>query len=111
MRSSLFRRQSCLQACGIELIQISASLGLLTACTPLSPEPLANQSVQLATQDGVKPPEEFKLKTADGWNLVGDRFLPSSPAKGAIILLHQRGGSAKDWQVLATGLQSQALLP
>lgn len=105
MKPSLLRWQSCLQACGLELILISASLGLLTACTPQSPEPLASQSVQLANQDGVKPPEEFKLKTPDGWNLVGDRYVPSSPAKGAIVLLHQRGGSAKDWQVLATALQ------
>jgi len=45
----------------------------------------------------VKLPEEVRLKTNDGWTIVGDLYMPSGLARGAVVLLHQRSGSAYDW--------------
>lgn len=48
---------------------------------------------------------EVTLKTDDGWFIVGDRYDSFGPSKGAVILLHQRDGSAKDWLDLCKALQ------
>jgi len=45
------------------------------------------------------------LKTTDGWNIVGDLYAPAGTSKGAVILLHQRSGSGKDWASLCQALQ------
>jgi predicted alpha/beta hydrolase len=64
-------------------------MGVLTACVPV---------------------ESVQLKTPDGWIIVGDRYMPSGVAKGAVVLLHQRGGSAQDWQALSTALQKAGFI-
>ncbi len=46
-----------------------------------------------------------KFKTADGWTIVGDLFTPAGHSKGAVMLLHQRGGQASDWEPLSRALQ------
>jgi len=48
------------------------------------------------------------FKTADGWTIVGSLYSPkeAAKAKGAVILLHQRGGQANDWLVLCRALQA-----
>jgi pimeloyl-ACP methyl ester carboxylesterase len=49
--------------------------------------------------------KEISFKTDDGWNIFGDAYLPAGTSKGAVILLHQRGGAASDWKALAGTLQ------
>jgi dienelactone hydrolase len=78
----------------------------LTACTS-SPRELSTthaSPVTIQTQ-ALKPPEVITLKTQDGWTLIGDLYVPLTASKGGIVLLHQRGGSAQDWQPLAMSLQ------
>lgn len=60
-----------------------------------------------ANTNGGEPsaPKEVRLKTTDGWTIIGDRYDPKGKAKGAVVLLHQRGSSATDWQPLCEGLQ------
>lgn len=45
------------------------------------------------------------FRTKDGWTIVGDLYKPVGKAKGVVILLHQRGGSAKDWAAFCVTLQ------
>ncbi len=49
--------------------------------------------------------KEVTLKTADGWTIVGNQYTPPGTSKGAVVLLHQRNGSARDWQSLCIALQ------
>ncbi|HZT42731.1 MAG TPA: alpha/beta fold hydrolase [Chthonomonadaceae bacterium] len=56
---------------------------------------------------GVK---EVHLKTADGWTVVGDLYAPPGKSHGAVVLLHQRGGSAADWRSLCTALQKAGII-
>lgn len=80
---------------GIALSLMAAStlcMGVLTACVPTGPV------------------ESVQLRTPDGWIIVGDRYMPSGVAKGAVVLLHQRGGSAQDWQALSTALQKAGFI-
>ncbi len=59
---------------------------------------IANTHEPLVAQTAsVKLPEEVRLKTNDGWTIVGDLYMPSGLARGAVVLLHQRSGSAYDW--------------
>lgn len=46
------------------------------------------------------------LKTADGWNLVGDLYTPAGKSQGSVILLHQRSGQSRDWAALCRALQA-----
>ncbi len=87
-------------------------LGVLTACTALSPKLLATTQAEpaVAQTASLKLPEEVRLKTNDGWTIVGDLYVPSGSARGAIVLLHQRGGSAYDWRGLATALQKSGFI-
>ena len=87
------------------LAVLVASLESLAACTISSAENLVTQSGASVAQGTLKPPEEVRLKTSDGWTIVGDRYLPDGSAQGAIVLLHQRNGSAADWRSLAIALQ------
>src|SRR5262249_17128708 len=48
---------------------------------------------------------QVHFKTTDGWTIVGDLYTPSGASKGAVILLHQRNGSARDWEPLCLALQ------
>jgi len=83
------------------LFVLSAFAVNLASCTALSEKP-----APIAVGDqAAKTPETIKLKTRDGWILIGDLYVPSSQSKGAVVLLHQRGGSAEDWQLLAKALQ------
>lgn len=77
----------------------------LTSCTLLSEKPSTPKSLPVATQQSLFPPKTITLTTQDGWILMGDLYVPSGSSQGAIVLLHQRGGSAQDWQSLATALQ------
>ncbi|MBV9390239.1 MAG: alpha/beta fold hydrolase [Chroococcidiopsidaceae cyanobacterium CP_BM_ER_R8_30] len=96
--------QGCLTTLAL-LTALAASLEFLTTCTSSSAQYLVTQGGSSVTQGTLKPPQEVRLKTSDGWIIVGDRYLPSNSARGAIVLLHQRGGTAADWQPLATALQ------
>ncbi len=93
------------------LIASVASLESLTACTSSSAQHLVAQTVPLVTQGtSINLPEEVGLKTSDGWTIVGDLYLTSGPAHGAIVLLHQRGGVAADWQLLARAFQQSGFI-
>ena len=53
----------------------------------------------------ISSPKVVHFKTKDGWTIVGDLYTPIRKAKGVVILLHQRGGSASDWAPLCVTLQ------
>ena len=40
---------------------------------------------------------EVSFKTADGWDIFADLYVPKGTSKGAVIFLHQRNGAASDW--------------
>lgn len=81
---------------GFGLISCSSSSRELSTTHP---SPIAMQAQAL------KPSEVITLKTQDGWTIIGDLYVPLKVSKGAIVLVHQRGGSAQDWQSLARALQ------
>ncbi len=49
--------------------------------------------------------KEVAFTTADGWTIHGD-YTPIPGAKGTVVLLHQRGGSAADWRPLTEKLNA-----
>jgi pimeloyl-ACP methyl ester carboxylesterase len=51
---------------------------------------------------------EITYKTSDGWIIHGD-FYQATGGTGAVILLHQRGGSASDWRPLVFKLNGAKL--
>lgn len=51
---------------------------------------------------------EITLKTSDGWTLKGNLYAPPA-AKGAVLFLHQYGGSAQDWQPLCAALEAAGI--
>ncbi len=94
-------------------------IGLLTGCASheaTSGNGAASSGPAAGTTSAAPPNAPFTgtaqtvtLKTADGWTLVGDLYVPQGTSKGAVILLHQRGGSGKDWQPLCAALQKAGL--
>ena len=52
---------------------------------------------------------EITLKTSDGWTLFGYLYVPTVATKGAVVLLHQYGGQAQDWQPLCAALQADGV--
>ncbi|CEK17982.1 alpha/beta hydrolase [Chthonomonas calidirosea] len=82
----------------LALLMIAATNGCAahsgqTTKAPFAPPPAAD-SAQTVT-----------LHTTDGWTIVGDLYVPKGPSHGAVILLHQRGGQASDWDALSKALQ------
>jgi dienelactone hydrolase len=51
---------------------------------------------------------EVTFSTSDNWTIHAD-YLPVPDPKGAVILLHQRNGSAKDWKPLEGKLNKSGL--
>ncbi len=49
---------------------------------------------------------QVHFKTRDGWTIVGDRYAHHGKLRGTVVLLHQRGGKASDWQSLCRALQA-----
>lgn len=47
-----------------------------------------------------------RLHTADGWTIRGDVYRPPGHRRGAVLLLHQRGGRAADWESLCQALKA-----
>lgn len=83
---------------------LTSILGLsgLTACRSDSIAPSSDTTTTNLAQSAAT--QTITLKTTDGWMIMGDRYQPITAAKGAVVLLHQRGGSAQDWQPLSTAL-------
>jgi pimeloyl-ACP methyl ester carboxylesterase len=52
---------------------------------------------------------EVTFRTNDGWTIAGDLYKPAGAPKGAVILLHQRGGSAGDWTPLCEALRAAGI--
>lgn len=50
------------------------------------------------------------LHTADGWTLMGDLYSPQDKPIGAVVLLHQRGGSGGDWRLLCDKLSRNGIV-
>src|SRR5579862_7366838 len=82
----------------IALLPVAALAGSATGCSHI---------VNLTSADAEKAAgaKEVRLKTADGWTIVGDLYTPPGKSQGAVVLLHQRGGSAEDWRSLCMALQ------
>src|SRR5207245_966065 len=81
------------------LIACAAAILGLAGCHESSTD--ANSLV--GSPSGAK---EVHFKTADGWDIFGDAYLPTSTSKGVVILLHQRNGAASDWKTLAGALRT-----
>lgn len=57
----------------------------------------------LAAASALAAPREITYRTLDGWTIHGD-YSAVAGARKAVILLHQRGGSAADWEQLVARL-------
>lgn len=53
--------------------------------------------------------KEVRIKTSDGWILIGDLYVPQRRSAGAVVLLHQRGGQGSDWTYLCRSLQQAGI--
>jgi dienelactone hydrolase len=90
--------------------------GALCGCAPQPSAPESGSAAPSGTKTAVLPGEnatgavrEIAFTTADGWTIRGDLYAPEGAAKGAVVLLHQRGGAAQDWQPLCAALQKAGL--
>lgn len=61
-------------------------------------------------RNGTDAVSTVTLKTTDGWTIVGDLYTPAQKPIGAVVLLHQRGGSGADWQPLCQALQKSGIV-
>lgn len=73
---------------------IAVSLAVLLAAGLVAGAPSAGAGIR-----------EITFKTVDGWTIHADYSTPAG-AKTAVILLHQRGGSAADWKPLVARLNA-----
>ena len=96
------RARRALRLLAIALLPVAALAGPATGCSHI---------VNLTSSDAEKAAgaKEVHLKTADGWTIVGDLYTPPGKSHGAVVLLHQRGGSAEDWRSLSTALQKAGI--
>src|SRR5262249_45606560 len=104
MTSPLMPFAGTLRACRKSLVLaalllVSTLTSTLAGCSPReSPMPGASEGK-------IGEARQVHFKTTDGWTIVGDLYTPSGAPKGAVILLHQRNGSARDWEPLCLALQ------
>jgi len=80
-------------------------LGALTGCTNNPADPQSLNPIAPPSRPLDAAMKEITLTTEDGWTIVGDLYTPAEVSHGAVILLHQRKGSAKDWSPLCLALQ------
>ena len=94
------------------MVAIGASV-LLVSCVAGCKDrvdPRDNPNMQVQTPVPQEPPEaQLSLKTADGWTIYADMLRPAEKPLGAVILLHQRNGSAADWKLLTDGLRKAGI--
>ena len=82
------------------------TLALITlAAIPGCSHPEQSSGPSPYMQAGSLKPQAL-FRTADGWGICGD-FTPRQGAQKAVLLLHQRGGRAYDWQPLIPKLQAE----
>jgi len=93
-----FRRATCLAP----LLAAAILTAPATGCSP---------TANLAASGGARGAgaKEVHFKTADGWTITGDLYTPPGKSHGAVVLLHQRGGSAEDWRSLCAALQKAGI--
>ncbi len=73
-------------------------------------DPRDNPNTPVKTPVPQEQPEaQVSLSTKDGWTIYGDILRPIERPLGAVILLHQRGGSAADWKLLSEGLRKAGI--
>jgi len=63
-----------------------------------------------ASSSQTQPERSVTFSTSDGWTLVGDLYTPPDKPIGAVVMLHQRGGSAADWHDLSDALRQKDIL-
>jgi alpha-beta hydrolase superfamily lysophospholipase len=92
--------------CSVTMLAITFTL---SGCKDrIDPRDNANTPVQTPVPQ--EPPEaQITLKTTDGWTIYGDMLRPIDKPLGAVIMLHQRGGSAADWKLLSEGLRKAGI--
>lgn len=93
---------------------LGCGLGLMALLLPLagcvSPGGTgAGASVALHAANTPDGAREIRIKTADGWTVVGDLYTPKGVSHGVVVLLHQRGGQASDWTDLCQALQKAGI--
>ena len=93
-------------------VLIAALVAAGAGCGPSQSKPAAPPTAD-ATESSVNGKGKFMareitMKTSDGWTLYGDLYAPPA-AKGAVLLLHQYGGTAQDWQPLCAALEADGI--
>ena len=78
--------------------------GCRTAQNP-DPPAVVKAVPQPLSADAKNAPKSVSFKTADGWTIKGTLY-SASESGGAVVLLHQRGGSKSDWTVLCESLKT-----
>jgi alpha-beta hydrolase superfamily lysophospholipase len=90
-------------------IGLVIALGSVSGCKDRV-DPRDNPSTPVKTPVPQEQPEsQVSLNTKDGWTIYGDLLRPLEHPLGAVLLLHQRGGSGGDWKLLAEGLRQAGI--
>ncbi|HZP84394.1 MAG TPA: alpha/beta fold hydrolase [Chthonomonadaceae bacterium] len=100
------------------LLLFPALLGALMGCASRATAPEGTATTppgSTAPSKATEAPagggsQEVSFRTSDGWTIVGDLYAPAGASQGAVVLLHQRSGSAKDWQPLCEALQKAGII-
>lgn len=84
---------------------IGLLLTLAAGCGRELPSPNGGRA---ATGSAAAAGTDVTFKAADGWQIHGV-WSPAAGAKRAVVLLHQREGSAADWQPLLSRLRAAGI--
>ena len=90
------------------LIGLSAVICLFTGCTDRTDDPRDKVGIHGQQKPGEARVQAVSLQ-ADGWTVYADYYNTQSTPIGAVILLHQRGGNASDWQKLCIALRDAGI--
>ena len=94
-------------------VLIAALAAAGAGCEPSQSKPAApptfGETENRISEKGKIMAREITIETSDGWTLYGDLYEPPVAAKGAVILLHQYGGTAQDWQPLCAALEADGI--
>ncbi len=59
----------------------------------------------VTTEQATGDSSAVRIAAEDRWTISGDIFKPEGISHGAVLLLHQRGGSGDDWHALCVALK------
>lgn len=92
------------------LLPVVAGLALLPiACASHGAGVASPTASPAGTAGAIGRVRTISFKTEDGWTVFGDLYVPEGATRGAVVLLHQRGGKASDWIPLCKALQKAGI--